>query len=169
MGWRTTARISRPRFTTSPSWRRAGRRMVNSSPPWRATVSPWRRAPRNRSRDLQHVVARPVAERVVDYLEAVEVQEEHREARSGGARPIQGVDQLLQEEDPVGQVGPAGRGRRGARSGARPRRCACVPRRAARSHPEADRRLERNVEDRRKGQIVPNGRPRKKVPPWMTR
>ena len=60
--------------------------MANSSPPKRATVSDARTASRRRSRGLaQQLVADAVAERVVDELEAVDVEEEHRACASSAA------------------------------------------------------------------------------------
>ena len=57
---------------------------MNSSPPRRATVSFGRSACLEPARDgLQQLVAGVVAERVVDDLEAVEVEEQHRGAALG--------------------------------------------------------------------------------------
>ena len=92
-------RCGRPRRATSSSSPKPSRSRANSSPPRRAALS--RRAPRRRSRSAtvaQHGVPGGVAERVVDRLEVVEVEEDHREAASpcaggapGRARPGPGT------------------------------------------------------------------------------
>ena len=57
----------------------AGSRMANSSPPSRATVAPGRRQEcESLGDDLQELVADVVPERVVDLLEPVQVQQQHR-------------------------------------------------------------------------------------------
>ena len=54
--------------------------MANSSPPSRATVSLSRDASRQPARDLlQQLVADRMAERVVDALEMVEIEAQHRQ------------------------------------------------------------------------------------------
>jgi hypothetical protein len=66
---------------------------VNSSPPRRATVSPGRRQVFEAARDAdEQLVADHVAERVVDYLEAVEVEEEDGEE---GRRAPRALDASL--------------------------------------------------------------------------
>ena len=77
------SRASRLSATASAcSWPTAPcRRIPNSSPPSRATVSPSRSVARSRAADLlQQPVALVVAERVVDLLEVVEVHQHHRAA-----------------------------------------------------------------------------------------
>ena len=60
------------------------RRIANSSPPRRATVSSSPQQARQALADLaQHLVAVVVAERVVDLLEAVEVEQHHGHAGAG--------------------------------------------------------------------------------------
>ena len=80
---------------------------VNSSPPRRATVSPARRQLSSRAGDLhQELVAGAVAEAVVHHLEAVEVEEEHREG--GGLAALRAGERDLQpvlEERAVRQAG----------------------------------------------------------------
>ena len=65
---------------------RSARRIRNSSPLWRATMSPARTAPRSRCGHLdQELVAGAVAEAVVHELEVVEVDVEHGDAVPVGA------------------------------------------------------------------------------------
>ena len=67
---------SRPRGSTT----------ANSSPPSRATASLAAQPRGRRARDLaQQLVAGVVAERVVDLLEAVEVDQQHRDVLVGPA------------------------------------------------------------------------------------
>jgi hypothetical protein len=78
----------------------------NSSPPTRAIVSAERDRPAQALADLaQHRVAAAVAERVVDRLEAVEVDEQHREARLDLVDAADGSEQLVLEDEPVRQLG----------------------------------------------------------------
>ena len=61
---------------------------MNSSPPRRASRSVSRSASDERARHvLQQLVADPVAERVVDVLEAVEVDEQHADAAAAAPAP----------------------------------------------------------------------------------
>ena len=73
-------------------------RTANSSPPKRATVSVGRTAILQPAADLlEHLVARGVAEAVVDGLEVVEVDEHDRDLRNAAPGAHQGV------LDPVGE------------------------------------------------------------------
>ena len=85
----------------------SSRRIANSSPPRRATVSSERRQPESRSREAdEELVAREVAEAVVDELEAVEVEEEDGEVVVVvAATPGHGLPQPVEEEGAVGQPG----------------------------------------------------------------
>src|SRR5262249_35848549 len=59
-------------------------------------------------RDLvQHGVARSVAQRVVDPLETVEVDEHDRDSLAVAPRPPHGALEVIPEELPVGQPGQA--------------------------------------------------------------
>ena len=83
-----------------------GSSTANSSPPRRASVSPCTERPRQPQRHLaQQLVAVGVPERVVDLLEAVEVDEQHRclivAARGGRERAL---DPVL-EQHTIGQAG----------------------------------------------------------------
>ena len=79
--------------------------MANSSPPTRATVSVSRTQWRSRAgHHLEQLVADRMAERVVDALEAVEIEIEHRElvaAADAGQR----LGEPLAEQHAVGQIG----------------------------------------------------------------
>ena len=79
--------------------------MANSSPPRRATRSPWRTQPSRRSLTC-FSSASPTGwpERVVDALEAVEVEAEHGEALAA-PQAQQRLLQLLAEQRAVGEVG----------------------------------------------------------------
>ena len=105
-GSRRPASSWRATTLASPGRRRAGSSTPNSSPPRRATVS---RSPSDcleAVRDLlQQAVARVVAERVVDLLEVIEVDQHHGR---GHVRAAAGGDRLLDavaEERAVGQAG----------------------------------------------------------------
>ena len=105
-GSRRPASSWRATTLASPGRRRAGSSTPNSSPPRRATVS---RSPSElleAVRDLlQQAVARVVAERVVDLLEVVEVDQHHGR---GDVRAAAGGDRLLDavaEERAVGEPG----------------------------------------------------------------
>ena len=76
----------------------SGMLTMNSSPPRRATVSSSRRdaVRRAETRSQQHVADR-VSERVVDVLEAVEIEEQHRKL---AAAPMRAGDRL---SDAVGE------------------------------------------------------------------
>ena len=85
-------------------------RIANSSPPRRATMSAgrtwcWMR----RATCDQELVAGAVAQRVVDQLEAVEVEEHHREAalRVGAGSARSPAPGMLVEARAVGQAGQA--------------------------------------------------------------
>ena len=97
-----------------------------------------------------------MAERVVDHLEAVEVQEEHRETALVALGRFQGVDQLFQEEDAIGEVGQGvvvGEVLDLARGLRRPLALLVEE---PDHHAEADRRLEGDVEDGERGGIEPD-------------
>ena len=88
--------------------RRPARRLpqtTNSSPPRRATVSAERMAPSSRRPPRPQVVADGVAERVVDDLEPVKVEEEHRHRTGPAPRSGEGLTQLIHEQPTVGQPG----------------------------------------------------------------
>ena len=79
---------------------------VNSSPPRRATVCCGADgALQARGGGLEQAVAGGVAERVVDVLEAVEVEEQHRDARVLPARAHDRARQALRQQRAVGQAG----------------------------------------------------------------
>ena len=78
---RVTAAASRSATSVAPrAASTSGQMTTNSSPPRRATVSVVRTAARQPRREReQHLVAGGVAERVVDELEAVDVEHEDRD------------------------------------------------------------------------------------------
>ena len=77
-------------------------RATNSSPQNRARVSPGRASGVDASsHGNQQVVADVVAVLVVDPLETVEVQEQHRRQLMGAARPRDGLLQQLLERSPT--------------------------------------------------------------------
>ena len=79
---------------------------TNSSPPSRATVSPSRTTCSNRRRELgQQLVAAAVPERVVDGLEVVEVEQQHRDHAVGAGRPAERVVDPVHHQRAVGQAG----------------------------------------------------------------
>ena len=93
---------------TSAAWSGATllSRIANSSPPSRATAS----VPRTRSlqrggHELEQVVARLVAEGVVDGLEAVEVHEQERGLLAVAPTARDLATELLLEAPPVPQIG----------------------------------------------------------------
>ena len=78
--------------------------MANSSPPKRASVSVARRSSFEPARDLlDQLVAGRMAVGVVDVLEAVEVEEHHREPAAGAADPAELLVEPLAEEQAVRQ------------------------------------------------------------------
>ena len=78
---------------------------ANSSPLSRASVSPGRTAPREAARgEREQVVARGVAERVVDGLELVEVDQQHRDGPAVAGVQVQRVLDAVEEHRPVGQA-----------------------------------------------------------------
>ena len=90
---------------TSRVGHRAGS-MTNSSPPRRHSVSVSRRQRLQAlGHQLQHAVADQVAERVVDDLEAVQVEEQHGEAGVALARTLDGGVHALRQQQAVGQAG----------------------------------------------------------------
>ena len=92
--------------------RRAGRcasalTTTNSSPPMRATKSSSRTLARSTSRGMdQHGVARRVAERVVDLLEAVEIDMQQRDAAALGVGVLGALGSSIAVE--IAAVGQAG-------------------------------------------------------------
>ncbi len=79
--------------------------MANSSPPSRATTSPWRTQASSRVLTcFSSASPTGMAERVVDALEAVEVEAEHGEALAA-PQALQRLLQLLAEQGAVGEVG----------------------------------------------------------------
>ena len=112
-------------MSAAPSaWARSCSNTVNSSPPNRADEIIRPHHPGERVGDApQHVVARVVAELVVDLLEVVDVDEEDRDDVVG-ARVAQHLVDAFEEVTPVRDVGElvvtARRaGAAGARRGAR--------------------------------------------------
>ena len=92
-GERQAQGLLRSRPAVSAAWRGGAggsvRTTANSSPPRRASVSPWAQARRSqgaRPRPRQ-LVAVVVPERVVDLLEAVEIDEQHRHRVLPAGRP----------------------------------------------------------------------------------
>ena len=80
-------------------------RIANSSPPKRAAVSAARTLAGDALRDLeQDPVAGRVAEAVVDGLEVVEVDEQHRHPDAVAQGPRDRVADALVEQRPVGEV-----------------------------------------------------------------
>ena len=79
---------------------------MNSSPCWRAgdVVRPDRLGEPPGDLD-EDPVAGAVPERVVDRLEVVEVEEEHRDARPAAAPAGEGPLDVVAEEDPVREPG----------------------------------------------------------------
>ena len=105
----SAARRRRPAVladASSPGWRMT----ANSSPPSRASVSSLRSSVLEARADLaQHLVAGVVAERVVELLEAVEVDQQQRELV---ALLVRRLDRGVQRVDEVAAVGEARSGRR---------------------------------------------------------
>jgi hypothetical protein len=77
----------------------------NSSPPWRLTVSESRRRIAGAARQLQCLVADRVAERIVDALEMVEVDEQHGDPRFAPPRRRDCTLEPIQHQQAVRQVG----------------------------------------------------------------
>ena len=61
-----------------------------------------RQAPRNR---LQQLVAGRMSERIVDVLEIVQIQKQHRERRSAPFRQSDGLRDAIVQQEPVRQAG----------------------------------------------------------------
>ena len=81
-------------------------RTANSSPPKRATVSLGRSsAAQARADRAQQLVAGVVAERVVDDLEVVEVEEEQREAAAPRRRRAERVAEAVEQQRAVREAG----------------------------------------------------------------
>ena len=104
-----SARAARVRSAASralPASATSSKRMVNSSPPKRATVSPGR----TESRILcghrpQQLVPAVVAHAVVDELEVVEIEEDHSHVAGPSQRAGQGQLETVGEENAIGKVG----------------------------------------------------------------
>ena len=102
MARRTAAATATPAAGVST----ARRRIANSSPPRRATVSSSPQQAREALAHLaQHLVAVVVAEGVVDLLEAVEVEQHDRDVGPGAPGARDRVLGARAEEDAVGQTG----------------------------------------------------------------
>ncbi len=81
-------------------------RSANSSPPNRTTVSVSRRHARIRAANaLQHKIAGAVPMAVIDRLEVVQIQRQHREGLAGPACHQHGVTQPVGEHGPVAKAG----------------------------------------------------------------
>ena len=104
---RSSASCRRPAISTTAARSGTPRRSTaNSSPPRRASVSPRRMAARRRSRDLlEQAVAMVVAERVVDLLEAVEVDQQQGRHPAGAPEAGDRLLHALVEQRAVRQVG----------------------------------------------------------------
>ena len=80
---------------------------TNSSPPSRATTSLERRLAQPAGDFHQQNVAGFMAQRIVDDLEPVEIDEQHRKLPLVAARGLDRVMQQLVEHFPIGQPGQA--------------------------------------------------------------
>ena len=97
----TLRAASSARFTSV-----AGNSTANSSPPRRATVSDARkRAAQARRHFLQNQIAGVMAERVVDLLEAVEIDQQHGEALLIAMRAQDRLLQPIEEQRAIGKIG----------------------------------------------------------------
>ena len=96
--------LASPRLTTSRS------RMRNSSPPTRATVSCFAQAFRSPPRSPSASGPRRVAQRVIDVLESVQIQKQHRQLLVLSSRSGQRILQPVHEERSVRQPLSAHRG-----------------------------------------------------------
>ena len=95
------ARAQRVDIALACRWARA----TNSSPPMRATMSEPRKVLRSTSRGIaQRLVARQVAERVVDLLQAVQVHEEQRHGVLLAPRHLQRLLAELEEAAAIFQL-----------------------------------------------------------------
>ena len=88
--------IARRRVTSS-------RRTANSSPPSRAAGLRWRHGLQAAADDLEQRVAGGMAEGVVDGLELVEVEEEHRRIDAGPRASSERQRQSIREHRPIGE------------------------------------------------------------------
>ena len=104
---RATAAASRSATSVTPRpASTSGQITTNSSPPRRATVSVTRTAAVSRGpRASSTLVARGVAEGVVDRLEAVEVEHEHGDVDALALPAGQRVSEAVERERAVGQPG----------------------------------------------------------------
>ena len=103
-GWATASssfRAIRPSVAGSS---KSSTTTMNSSPPSRASRSDVaQRGGERRADALQELVADPVAERVVDVLEPVEVDEQHADAAAAALRLRDRLREPLVQQQPVGQ------------------------------------------------------------------
>ena len=104
-GWLSTDSSSPAMRSTSSRSAASSRMTTNSSPPSRATTSLERSAPRSLARDFhQQHVAGIMAQRIVDDLEPVEIDEQQRELPLIALRGLDRAAQQPVEHLPVGQV-----------------------------------------------------------------
>ncbi len=87
-------------------------------------------------RQLQHLVAGRMAKQIVDLLEAIEVEAQHRNL-AVGVQPRDALVELFMEHAAIGQAGQRSRNAPGIGCGARPR---CVRAGRARRRPHARHR-----------------------------
>src|SRR4051794_24320920 len=87
-GWVSESRIRRASESASSRERNAVWMTANSSPPKRERVSVERRSSPRRFATILMFVAGLVAVGVVDLLEAVEIEEHHREPAAGAPEPV---------------------------------------------------------------------------------
>ena len=93
--------------TASEALRSSGSSSTNSSPPWRVIVR-LAKVLHQPSRDRdQHQVAALVTEGVVDGLEVIEIDEDHRDLVAFAAGAGEGALEAVIEEAAVGQAGQA--------------------------------------------------------------
>ena len=105
-GLRITEMIRSQRRRTSASPLGLTWTMANSSPPMRATVSVSRSSERSRSPTSgDELVAGIVAKRVVDLLEAVEVEHQQSDLLARAAIAGEGLGETVLEQRPVGEPG----------------------------------------------------------------
>src|SRR5215216_770483 len=105
-GWRRPSSTRSATWTTSTSSLASSMSTANSSPPKRATVSLGRT--QDRSRSATWISSRSPAawpQAVVDLLEPVQVDEQHRHRRGLALGPLEGVVDPVLEQGPVGQRG----------------------------------------------------------------
>ena len=103
-GTRRAPRIRRATCSTAARPSTSSSRIANSSPPKRAAVSPDRRDEPH-GQLAQELVAGGVPERVVDDLEAVDVEEQHGELGLRALHAREAEVEAVEEERAVGEVG----------------------------------------------------------------